>query len=269
MSCVISVIIPCYNHGAYLEEAIQSVEENIGSYACEIIIVDDGSSDALTLKVLASLIQRGYNVLQQKNQGLAAARNNGIALAKGEFILPLDSDNKIDKNYLTKAVEVLKQNSTIEVVYGKAMFFGNSDEVRKLGLREVGEFNFTKMLYANYIDACALFRKSTWSRVGGYDGKMPEMGHEDWEMWVNIFLSGGKFYFLQEVGFYYRVVAGSMLTTGAEMKHDRNKDYIYEKHSLKIIKWLLPRTTNFETSMQYMKDNKLLSIAKLALGYNI
>ena len=261
--------MPCYNHGAYLEEAIQSIERNAGDYTYELIIVDDGSTDILTLDVLAKLKQQGYAVVQQPNQGLAAARNNGIALAKGKYILPLDSDNKLNRNYLTTAVDVLERDVRVDVVYGKVVFFGDSDEIRKIGLREIGEFDFMKMLHANYIDACALYRKATWSAVGGYDGNMPAMGHEDWEMWVNIFLSGGKFYFLNEIGFYYRVVADSMLTTNTEEKHKSNKEYIYTKHGARIIGWLLHQLATAEASKQYIEQHRLRSIAKLVLGYKI
>ncbi|UOR03947.1 glycosyltransferase [Hymenobacter aerilatus] len=269
MSCTVSIVIPCYNHGAYIEETLRSVEQNAGPHPYELIIVDDGSTDPLTLDVMASLQQRGYQVVQQPNQGLAAARNNGIALAQGRYILPLDSDNKVNKHYLTTAVDLLEQDATIDVVYGKVLFFGDGDEIRKIGLREVGQFDFPKMLFANYIDACALIRKSAWSQTGGYDGQMPAMGHEDWEMWINLFLLGSKFHFMDEVGFHYRVLADSMLGTNTEAKHQLNKEYIYRKHSLRIVEWLLKQLAKTDADRKYIEDHKLRSLVKLALGYKI
>jgi glycosyltransferase involved in cell wall biosynthesis len=89
----ISVVIPCYNHGIYIQDAIDSVEaSSCKNY--EIIIVNDGSTDAFTTKKIGELIKRGYHVINHPNQGLARARNNSIAAAVGEYIMPLDADNK-------------------------------------------------------------------------------------------------------------------------------------------------------------------------------
>lgn len=265
MSVIISIIIPCFNHGAYLYEAIASVEKNVSGRPYELIIVDDGSTDSHTIDVIQNLQNQKYNVIRQTNQGLAAARNNGIALAKGNYIIPLDSDNMLSKGYFTKAFELLERDPSIDVVYGQPIFFddGDNDGMREEGLREIGEFNFTKMLDCNYIDACAMFRKSIWEKVGGYDGSMPAMGHEDWEIWINIFLSGGKFCHLNEVCFHYRIITGSMLAMDALKKHDLNKQYIYNKYSQGIVSNLLQEIKNLNHSVRSNKvKNFIKSIIK-------
>jgi len=78
---LLSVVIPCYNHGEYLLEAIASVEACLDP-VYEIVIVNDGSTDPLTLNVMRHLTDQGYFVLNQENQGLATARNNGIEKAQ-------------------------------------------------------------------------------------------------------------------------------------------------------------------------------------------
>ncbi|TGD82993.1 glycosyltransferase [Hymenobacter wooponensis] len=259
---VVSIIIPCYNHGAYIQEAISSIEQNAGDLAYEIIIVDDGSTDELTKTKIKELATQKYKVIQQPNAGLAAARNNGIALAKGKYILPLDSDNRLHANYLTKAVAILDDDSSIDVVYGNSVFFGENDGVRNVGNNYVGEFDFNRMVDCNYIDACAIYKKSMWEKAGGYDGNMPAMGHEDWELWVNMFLLGGRFYFLDELCFYYRVTIGSMLVTNVDNKHELNKEYIYKKHSYKIVSHLLHDSNKFN----YINKHKAKAIVKLLLG---
>lgn len=267
----ISVIIPCYNHGAYLEEAILSVEENTDVYDCEIIIIDDGSSDSLTIEVLNSLERKGYHVIRQRNQGLAAARNNAITIARGKYILPLDSDNKLHKNYLTKAVAILEKDNSIGVVYGKPIFFGDEQ-----GLREVGEFDFERLITMNYIDACAVFRRDIWVQVNGYDGLMPGMGNEDWEFWVHSFLLGNQFFYLQEVCFYYRVLATSMSASTTRPSYSANKEYIYKKHALKLVEKLLAFNKSLINSeeknklvINYITNNRLKAIVKLGLGRDI
>src|SRR5438045_7518565 len=89
----VSIIIPCYNHGAMLREVLASVEEVRNENLLEVIIVDDGSSDAETVRILKEVAEAGYSVVSQPNCRVSAARNTGIRLAKGEFILPWDSDN--------------------------------------------------------------------------------------------------------------------------------------------------------------------------------
>src|SRR5271156_2351481 len=90
----VSVVIPCFNHGAFLPEAVASVI-NIKRNDIELIVVDDGSTDERTGKEMDALVAQGINVVRQENKGLAAARNAGILLAKGEYILPLDADNRL------------------------------------------------------------------------------------------------------------------------------------------------------------------------------
>jgi len=91
----ISIIIPCYNHGQYVREAISSVEKCTDKNLYEMIIVNDGSTDSFTLEEMGRLANDGYYVINQVNQGLGRTRNNGIKAAKGEYILPLDSDNRV------------------------------------------------------------------------------------------------------------------------------------------------------------------------------
>jgi glycosyltransferase involved in cell wall biosynthesis len=263
---VVSVVIPCYNHGAYIQEAISSVEQNVGKIPYEIIVVDDGSTDQQTLFVIEELIAKGYNVIRQQNQGLAAARNNAIAVAKGRYILPLDSDNKLDESYFTKGISLLDNNESIDVVYGNALFFGATDGIRNAGINTVGEFDIARILDFNYIDACAIYRKSIWEKVGGYDGKMPAMGHEDWEIWINMYFSGGKLYFLNELCFHYRIVAGSMIATNAAQKHESNKEYIYVKHATRAIPYLLGETKKLNILTKYIENYRIRAIAKLLLG---
>ena len=105
----VSVIIPCYNHGEYLDEAVESVlTQTYQNF--EIIIVDDGSTDQSTIDLLKVYRKPKTRVIRTDNQGLASARNNGIKEAKGEYILPLDADDKIGKEYLKKAVKILDEN---------------------------------------------------------------------------------------------------------------------------------------------------------------
>ncbi|GAB4297539.1 MAG: hypothetical protein Fur0025_35590 [Oscillatoriaceae cyanobacterium] len=204
----VSVIIPCYNQGEFILDAIASVED-CWDDVWELIVVDDGSIEALTKDVLEYLKSCGYRVISQTNQGLAKARNVGIEMARGRYILPLDADNKIKPDYIRKGIEILDKYPQVGVVYGNGEFFGE-----RQGVWEVPDFDLERLLRGNYIDACAVFRKQVWADCGGYDGEIPEqLGFEDWDLWLGAAAKGWQFYRIPEVMFSYRVRSGSMVST--------------------------------------------------------
>src|SRR5438309_8367592 len=159
----VSIVIPCFNHGAMLREALASLEEVRNENLLEVIIVDDGSSDAETVRILKEVAEAGYSVVSQPNRRVSAARNTGIRLAKGEFILPLDSDNRLRDVYLKEGVSLLKENPGIGVIYTDAEYFGE-----RTGRWHVPNFNLLSLIRTNVIDVCALYRKKLWEEVGGY-----------------------------------------------------------------------------------------------------
>lgn len=237
-------------------EALESIETAKGEYAFEIIIINDGSTEQLTKEVLGNVEKQGYQVINQPNQGLAAARNNAIMAAKGKYILPLDADNKLHKNYF-KAIDVLDKNNSVDVVYGNPILFGDEEAVK-----ETTGFEIEKLLHYNYIDACAVFRKTVWEKVNGYDGNMPAMGNEDWEFWWSVFFIKGVFVHLNEPCFYYRVRNDSMSITTTKPGFAQNKRYLYSKHGQNLINFYLER----KATVDYINNNRTKTIIKLMLG---
>jgi glycosyltransferase involved in cell wall biosynthesis len=225
----ISIIITCYNLGNYLEEAIASIKGHSPLDDSEIIVVNDGSIDQVTIEILKAIEQQDKSifVLNQRNMGLAKARNNGIKQAKGKYIIPLDADNKLRPEFITQTISILDNNPEIDVVHGNAQNFGN-----KVSIWKSKPFYFPEMLLNNYIDACAGFRKSTWEKLGGYDEKMPVMGFEDWDLWLRMGNAGCNFQYVDELFFDYRVRDNSMLA-GAWEKREILLDYIFNKKGLK------------------------------------
>ncbi len=221
-----SVIIPCYNHGEYVQEAVASVQI-ADNPECEIIIVNDGSNDGLTKKVVSDLASERVSVIHQSNKGLSAARNVGIASAKGEYILLLDADNQIDPQYAIKAAEVLDANQETSIVYSDHYRFGSGLEE---SVFKVPVFSPYRLLAGNSIDACAVFRKSVIDIIGGFD-ESGMIGYEDWEFWIRCWSHGFKFHHIQEPLFRYRVEDGSMLSRANEIGNRRKTTtYIINKH---------------------------------------
>lgn len=221
---VISVVIPCYNHGKFLDDAIDSIPKDFNGNI-EIIVVNDGSTDDFTIEKLKEVKKRGITVVNQENKGLSAARNYGIKSSNSKYFIPLDSDNKITTALITKAIYILETNPNVGVVYSDFFFFGE-----KTGIKHQPQFNIRDMLRANHIDACAVIRKETWKTVGGYDENM-KLGYEDWEFWLAVFKSNYHFYHLKEPLFYYRSRSDSMVSiSGTEENHKKIRSYIHKKY---------------------------------------
>jgi glycosyltransferase involved in cell wall biosynthesis len=213
----VSIVIPCYNRGVMLREALASVEQVRNANLLEVIIVDDGSSEAETTRILDEATKAGYSVVSQPNRGPGAARNTGIRLAKGEFILPLDSDNRLRDVYLDEGAFLLKNNPSVGVIYADAEFFGERN-----GRWYVPHFNLLSLIRRNFIDTCALYRKKLWEEVGGYDEQIICMGWEDWDFWLRVTCHGSTFVHLSKIAFDYRVQKDSVL--GFEYRGRRDSD---------------------------------------------
>ncbi len=221
----LSIIIPCYNHGQYLMEALSCFPDYRQQEDYEITIVNDGSTDAHTLAVLDKVEQQGYRVIHQQNQGLCSARNNGINASKGKYILPLDSDDKVSVQLIYEAIEILENNEAYAVVYSDGEYFG-----AKEGPWLIGEFNLQRLMLWNYMHASAVFRREAWEKIGGYDINLNRLGFEDWDLWLSIAFSGGKFYYLKKSLFSYRISPNSMVRSFTGGKYKQMQEYIYQKH---------------------------------------
>jgi glycosyltransferase involved in cell wall biosynthesis len=199
----LSVIIPCFDDGDYLIDAVASVERNAPAET-ELIIVDDGSMQTRTRQVLAALREAGHRVIEQPHAGLSAARNRGIAASAGDYFLPLDADNRLLPGFAAEAVALLDSEPAAGVVYGDRRDFG-----ARTGDVDVPDFNLPRMLWSNYIDACAVVRRTVWSEAGGYDVTFTEW--EDWEFWLGAAARGWRFVHLPRPAFEYRVRPDSLL----------------------------------------------------------
>ncbi len=237
----LSVIVTCYDLGAYLEEALASIDPGMVDGAVEVIVVDDGSKDPATVAVLDALDTTRYHVIRQENMGLAKARNNGIRAARGEYIIPFDADNRMLPAMITRSIAILDAEPDVDVVYGDAIYFGE-----RSGTWTMGPHDLAEMIERNRIDACACFRKSIWERVGGYDERMgprPDetgcaMGLEDWDLWLRCICVGAAFRHVPEHFFAYRVRGTSMVNTTTKNNRPAVVEHIFNKPELRFLRGL-------------------------------
>ncbi|WP_405210803.1 glycosyltransferase family 2 protein [Dokdonia sp. Asnod2-E02] len=239
----VSIIVPCYNQAHFLNDSLQSVLNQIFD-AWECIIVNDGSPDN-TEEVAQKWCAKDarFKYIKKTNGGLSSARNAGIAISRGDFILPLDADDLIHSDYLQKLLPVIENNDAIEVVSCYSIFFRNTiDNV--VNTRKPTGTTIDALLYENMIMATSLYRKESWNRVGGYDESMKD-GFEDWDFWISILKDGAEFKIVPEFLFYYRKAAASMLTNTVANHLESVTKYIYKKHPEVYI-------NKFDTTMDYV-----------------
>ncbi|MBE9201578.1 MULTISPECIES: glycosyltransferase family A protein [unclassified Nodularia (in: cyanobacteria)] len=172
---LVSVIIPCYNRERYLAEAIESVLEQ--TYPnIELIVIDDGSSDRSGEIAQSYPLKYHY----QTNGGIGAARNAGIAVANGEFLAFLDSDDIWVKDKLAKQMAVFDTHPDIEAVFGYAQNFYSPelDENFKSRIR------CPEKPIAAHLSTAMLIKRSPFLRVGKFDTNLKTGIDISWYIWA-------------------------------------------------------------------------------------
>lgn len=214
----VSIIIPCYNDGKYLPEAVASARAQTHP-ATEIIVVDDHSTDPKTLAIYERLRNAGIRLLQTPagKKGLPAARNTGIAAAGGEYILPLDADDAIAPAYVSKAAAVLDADPAVGICYCLARFIG-----LRSGPWKLPPYSFEELLSGNMIFATAMFRRADWEKVGGYDESLT-VAFEDYAFWLRLTDQGAQVHRLEEELFFYRIKRASLTARFASGNERRSR----------------------------------------------
>jgi glycosyltransferase involved in cell wall biosynthesis len=190
-----TIVIPCFNLGAFLADAVDSAQRQTYP-AREIIVVDDGSTDAQTLEVLDQCRRLGVQVHQTENRGVAAARNFGIERATTPYIFCLDADDIAQPTYLAETVPLLDADHEAGMVTTYVEFFGDAS-----GVWQTPEYDPARMLWENCVCGCSLFRKECWEQVGGYR-QMP--ANEDWDFWIAVVERGWKWAVVPKPLYRYR-----------------------------------------------------------------
>jgi glycosyltransferase involved in cell wall biosynthesis len=167
---LVSVIIPCYNGAAYLEEAIESALAQ--SYqAVEIIVVDDGSTDGSS--AIAQKLPVRY--VWQENRGLTASRNLGIRESRGSYVVFLDADDRLKPEAIETGLRFLAQHPQCAMTVGDHLFVSEdgshlADSRKKCILKS----HYEALLKSNFIEmiSSVLFRRSVLEEVGGFDTRL-------------------------------------------------------------------------------------------------
>ncbi|RZL68531.1 MAG: glycosyltransferase [Variovorax sp.] len=218
---LVSVVIPCFNYGHLIEEAIRSVESQTFT-DIEIIVVEGGSTSAESRELLLEVTRKHASerltvLMQDKPHRAGANRNFGISHARGKYICCLDADDRLAPTYIEKAVFLL-ETVGYDVVSPALQFFGNKLDVWAPDARPT----LDKLLIGNQVLTCALFRRTLWSTAGGYRDSDPSTGHvhEDWLFWVRLAALGARFINIPEPLFHYRSHGNTLSNSDAVLELD-------------------------------------------------
>jgi glycosyltransferase involved in cell wall biosynthesis len=205
----ITVVITCFNYGAFLAESVQSALTQEGGEP-RVIVIDDGSTDAQTLSELDRLPPQ-VELMRQDNSGLAEARNAALRQVRTPYALTLDADDLLVADALRRLRDPLEAEPSLGFAYGIMRFFGAWDGVLKMA-----PYDPYRLLYRHNIGATALIRRELFEDVGGYDPAF--RGYEDWEFWLHALELGWRGRRVERVTLLYR-------RHGPTMLHDARRHY--------------------------------------------
>lgn len=215
----VSVVIPCYNYGQWLGEAIQSVAKQNVNFNYEVIIVDDGSTDDsynIARKARVDWMVEDYpiSVIRKENGGVASARNLGIEHALGDYIVCLDADDKLGSpDFLQTLANALDEDRALGIAFTSLHVINEAGELAPKKSAWPDGFDFDLQAQGrNQIPTCNMFRREAWQRAGGY--RKQEEPAEDAGLWTRIGAVGYKAkHVVQDGWFLYRDHENSLSKT--------------------------------------------------------
>jgi GT2 family glycosyltransferase len=198
-----SFIVTCHNLGAYLDETLASLSaQTVQDF--EVVVVNDGSTDGATCRLLADLVRPRTRVVHIERGGLPGARNVGVGHSGGRYLCMVDADDVLEPTYLERSLQALESRADVAFASHWLRTFG--DEQWDWTPQDCG---FPALLHANTINGAALVRRSVFEAVGGFDESMTD-GCEDWEFWIRVVEAGYQGVIIPEFLFRYRRRADSM-----------------------------------------------------------
>ncbi len=220
---VVTVVVSCFNYGAYLNDAVGSLKSQDGGPP-QIIVVDDGSTDPETHRVLRELDDDPQVVVvRQENGGVARARNNGLGRATTPLVMALDADDMLAPGALQALRAALAENPDAMYAYGQIKYVGNW----------AGEMRFPpydpwRLAFRHIVGPTALVRRELIEATGGYD---PDFKYyEDWELWVHALAHGMHGVKVERPGHLYRKHGVSRVTSFRTNFRQANRE-LRSKHS--------------------------------------
>ena len=223
---LLSIVIPYFNMGDYIEDTLQSLEK-ITYTSVEIIIVNDGSSEEPSIKKLKELEDKyNFKIYHKENEGLSLTRNYGAEKSKGEFLAFLDADDMVSPDYYKRATEVLSHYRNVSFVGCWAQYFGESKSTWPTFNPEP-----PYLLVHNMINSSALvYKKNDFINFGENDEALI-YGMEDYDSVISMIKNGARGVAFPELWWQYRIRSNSMAQAFNKNKELYLYSIISKKHS--------------------------------------
>ena len=194
MRADVSVVIPCFNDGATLGETIDSVRGE----CAELVVVDDGSTDSGTMRVLADLERDGVRVIHRRNGGPSAATMAGLDATSRPYVMRLDADDLLEPGALTFLAAALDNAPDAVVAWGDVQTFG----LTTFRIPTAPALDPWLLTYVNCVPgAGCLLRRNAVVEAGGWQLRH---GFEDWDLWLAFAERGWRGVYVPRVAFRYR-----------------------------------------------------------------
>ena len=258
---LVTVVIPCFNYGEFIQQAVDSVL-NQTLKNLEVIIVDGGSNDGHTIEVLKNFSRPKTEIfLREGRQYVGSNRNYGIARARGKYICCLDADDSLDHTYLEKSIFILETYG-FDIVSTATEFVGGRDGKCDIFERPT----LLEQIRGNHVLTCAVFRKDLWLKVGGFHDFGVGKNHvaEDWEFWVRAFAAGARVRNISgEYLFKYRIHDGGIsLSSDKSVRSLRHQKKAILKKNRGLINVSSIRNSYLQNSKNFRCPSSLNAFAR-------
>lgn len=231
MNKKVSVVVPCYNHGKYISQCLQSLfsqtHQNI-----ELLVYNDGSTDD-SAEIIKSLLEKSpfteTYFFDEANRGVSVLKNDALERISGDFLLFVDSDNWLNDDYIETLLAKLESTGK-DIAYTQLWDFENQRDVLQSNL----EFSLKQELEGNLIDSSSLIRRNKIGRVK-FDVALNNRALEDYDFWLNLILENQAApVFVAETKLNYRVHQDSRSDRGNWADYYQNYFYLLNKHREKF-----------------------------------
>ncbi|MBN1529691.1 MAG: glycosyltransferase family 2 protein [Thermoleophilaceae bacterium] len=208
----VAVVIPCFDDGATLRDALASLAHQ---EPCELVIVNDGSTDRPTLELLHELAYDGYHVIHQRNRGTSAARMTGVWATSAPFVFPLDADDAVLPGALAALADTLEARPRLAAAWGNVALFG---ELERRERQRAATLDPWRITYFNNIPYASLMRREPLLAVGGWS--LPG-AFQDWDLWMALAEAGYEGAGIDAPVLYYRLHGTRQFARGAARHAER------------------------------------------------
>lgn len=233
---LISVVMPCYNNGAYVGQAIESVQKQTYDN-WELVIVNDGSTDNSD-EIINQYAQTDKRIhyIKQENSGASLARNHGVQAAMGEYICFLDADDWLDPACLQIAIDNYKEHPDCRLFYLRSEIIDEQTGHKTPWIGYCGNYR-SVLVYG--MDVKIVIRKDDFLQIGGFDESMRKYGFEDWEFNVRFLYNKCNVIISSDVLYYYRNHnSGTRIIDVEKQNLVAGQSYIYKKNMEKYVEYL-------------------------------